>query len=120
MGGPNPDYARPPASPLAGMTFGEILAAGWTLRTKCARCGVVLRVHVPTIVHVLGAEAIPWGRRPACQVVSDNRFACDGRLIYMAQTIRHGSWKSMASPPSERELELWRARRASRGPDLVA
>lgn len=116
MGGRNPDYATPPASPLAGMTFGEILAQKWTLRTRCARCGLVLKVHVPTIVQVLGAHAIPWGRRPACQVVSDNRFPCDGRLVYMAQTVRHGSWKSMASPPSPRELELWRARLAAQAP----
>lgn len=114
MGGINPDRAVSPPSPLAAMTLEEIKAAGWTVRQRCRRCGVVLRVSLPVVIAALGAQAILWGRSPACPVVSDNRFPCDGRMTYLARATRHGSWASMAAPPTQTELELWRARTANK------
>lgn len=111
MGGPNPDRVNPPAMPLVAMTLGEMHAKGWTLRSQCRRCGVVLRVHLDVMVRILGPGAIGWGRSPPCPVIADNRFPCEGRLTYMARTGRAGSWTSLARPPTPRELESWRHNR---------
>lgn len=119
MGGINPDRAVPPPSPLRAMTFAEVQAAEWVLRQRCRRCGIVLRVSLPVVIASVGADAIPWGRSPPCPVVSDNRFPCDGRMFYLARATRHGSWVSMASPPTATELDLWRARTSGRSYDDV-
>ncbi|WP_304273189.1 hypothetical protein [Caulobacter segnis] len=42
--------------------------------------------------------------------MSDNRFLCDGRMFYLARATRHGTWVSMAAPPNQTELDLWRSR----------
>lgn len=114
MGGINPDRAVSPPSPLGAMTLEEVRAAGWTVRQRCRRCGVVLRVSLPVMIAALGPQAIPWGRSPPCPVVADNRFPCDGRMYYAARATRHGRWVSMAQPPTQTELELWRARTANK------
>ena len=114
MGGINPDRAVSPPRPMWGMTFSEARAQKWTVRTRCQRCGIVLRVNLDVVIKTLGADAIPWGRSPPCPVVSDNRFPCEGRMIYLARATRHGSWRSMARPPSVDELDGWRARTSGR------
>lgn len=114
MGGINPDRAVSPPSPLLGMTFGEAKARKWVVRSRCQRCGIVLRVNLDAVIATLGPEAIPWGRSPPCPVVSDNRFPCDGRMTYLARSTRHGSWSTMAKPPSKMELDFWRARSSGR------
>lgn len=113
MGGQNPDYAAPPVMPSVALTLAEMLVQGWALRTQCKRCGVTLKVHLPSAIAVLGAEAIPWGRAPRCQVVSDNRFFCDGRLTYLARTKPGTSWKPLGKL-TDRELAVQRDNRIAR------
>lgn len=113
MGGRNPDYAATPVMPSVALTLAEMLVQGWALRTQCKRCGVVLKVHLPSAIAVLGAEAIPWGRAPRCQVVSDHQFHCDGRLTYLARSQPGTSWKPLHALTA-RELAIQRDNRVAR------
>ncbi|WP_165184788.1 hypothetical protein [Caulobacter soli] len=113
MGGQNPEYAATPVIPAAALTLAEMLVQGWALRTQCKKCGTVLKVHLPSAIAVLGAEAIPWGRTPPCQVVSDHRFPCEGRLTYLARTKPHTAWKPLHKV-ADRELAILRDNRIAR------
>lgn len=106
MGQTNPDRARPPPAPEEALTLAEIHVAGWLLMARCRRCGIVLRADVRLLVKVWGPDGVLWGRQPHCPV-----WECDGRLEYHAQSIRGGTWRSMASPAPQRVIDAWRTKR---------
>ncbi|WP_133149244.1 hypothetical protein [Caulobacter zeae] len=111
MGGPSPNRVSPPASPLAALTVTEMHAKRWTVRSRCRRCGLTLKVHLPSVIRVLGPDAVLWGRTFRCQRVDDG-FACAGDTGYTAQTIRHGSWVGLRAATA-REIQLAHANRAT-------
>lgn len=113
MGGQNPDYAATPVIPMVALTIAEMLVQGWAVRTQCKRCGIVQKVHLPSAIAVLGAEAILWGRSPPCQVVRDHRFPCGGRLTYLARTKPHATWSPLHKP-SDRDLAICRDNRIAK------
>lgn len=40
-------------------------------------------------------------------------------MYYLARATRHGSWSSMAKPPTSTELDFWRARTSGQSYDEV-
>lgn len=113
MGGPSPDRVCSPASPLTALTLGEMHTLGWQLRSHCGKCGAYQRVPLEVMIRVLGPDTIGWGRQPACTIVSEGVWACEGRVTYSARTTPGGSWVKL-NAPSERDIVIWRTRRANR------
>lgn len=89
-----------------------MLVLNWRLRGVCdaAGCGLVVKVSLPTLIRVYGPHRPWWGERTPCP-----REGCEGRIVYHAQSIRGGTWKSLSAPPSDLALQRWRNARSDAG-----
>ena len=90
---------------MAALTLAEMLVRNWKLRGVCdsSRCNLAVKVSLPTLIRVYGPHKCWWGERTPCP-----REGCQGQIVYSAQAIRNGSWKSMAAPPSELAVRRWK------------
>lgn len=102
-----PDVIRHPPTPEAALTLAEMHALRWILVARCNRCRLAVHVNLALLIRVHGPDCIWWGHQPRCPAVD----CSSGRLTYSAQSIRGGSWKSMASKAPERCIELWKRKR---------
>jgi len=107
-----PDVIRQPPSDLICLTLSEMHVARWTLRGTCGRagCGLALKVNIGTLIRIYGPDKAWWGERTPCP-----REGCDGEITYWAQSIRGGSWRSMAMPASQAAFTRWRNLRGDYG-----
>lgn len=107
-----PDVLRAPPSDLTALTLAEMLVLNWRLRGVCedGRCGLAVKVSLPTLIRVYGPHKAWWGECTPCP-----REGCEGRIVYQAQSIRGGSWKSLRAPPSDLAVQRWRKARGDYG-----
>ena len=107
-----PDVLRQPPSDMVALTLAEMLVLNWTLRGVCdhGRCGLAVKVSLPTLIRVYGPHKVWWGECTSCP-----REGCEGRIAYAAQSIRGGTWKSLKAPPSELAVQRWKNARGDFG-----
>lgn len=107
-----PDVIRQPPSDLVALTLAEMLVLNWQLRGVCDshRCNLAVKVSLTTLIRVYGPHKAWWGERTSCP-----REGCEGHIVYWAQSIRGGSWKSMADPPTEVAVRRWKNARGDFG-----
>ncbi len=103
----SPDVICTPPAPEAALTLAEMHALRWLLVARCNKCRLAVRVNLALLIRVHGPDWIWWGRQPPCPGV-DCR---DGRLTYIARSIKGGSPRSLASEAPQRCIELWKLKR---------
>jgi hypothetical protein len=106
MGAKKPDVLVAPPSPLSALTLAEMHVRRWELKATCNRCGIKLRVSLPSMIRTFGPDAVWWGQTPRCPGLECE----DGVLHYAARALRGGSWVAMTQPPGELELTAHRNR----------
>lgn len=106
-----PDVLVRPPSDLVALTLAEMLVKKWRLRGACRACGLGVRVNLTTLIAVYGANKCWWGVQTPCP----NESCEGGQLQYSAQSIRGGSWSSMARGPSQAAVTRWKNERGDGG-----
>lgn len=102
----NPDVLVAPPNAMTALTLAEMHVRRWELKATCGRCGIKLRVSLPTMIRTYGPDAVWWGQTSACPGLE-----CDGgRLAYAARAVRGGSWISLTQPPGEVAMTAYRKR----------
>lgn len=112
MGGPSADTMSGPLSPYSALTVAEMIVRGWKVRGHCAKCGTTLAISLDALARANGTDLILWGRTVPCPKIHENKWRCDGRLDYLAQQIRGGSWGRL-KPISDRDIATIRASRGN-------
>lgn len=108
-----PDVISAPPSDMTALTLGEMHQLRWRVTATCSTCGIGLRVQLTALIRVQGPDGVLWGARPPCPNVK-----CEGgHLVYQAQSITGGSWKSLKDKPSDLAITRWKNSRGMyRGP----
>lgn len=101
-----PDVLVAPPSPLTALTLAEMHVRRWEVKATCHRCGIKLRVSLPSMIRTFGPDAVWWGQTPRCPGLECE----DGVLHYAARSVRGGSWVAMIRPPGELEQAAYRNR----------
>lgn len=99
----HPDVLVQPPSDMTALTLAEMLVRTWRLRGACRTCGLGVRVNLTTLIAVYGANKCWRGMRTPCP----NEGCEGGQLHYSAQSVRGGSWTSMANGPSQLAVIRW-------------
>lgn len=102
-----PDVLCQPPAPEMALTLAEMHALRWTLIARCNRCRLAVWVNLSLLIRVHGPDAVWWGHQPPCPGMECR----EGCLTYSAQSIRGGSWRSMATKAPERCVQQWKAKR---------
>ncbi len=61
-------------------TVEQMQRDGWDVISKCAVCGLVMRVDLALIIRVSGPKISLWNRKARCR-----RFACTGWVDFQAR-----------------------------------
>lgn len=72
---------------MAAETVESMIRLGWRLRTRCQRCGTVLRADLYQVAAARGPRFSLWNRTTACRVVD-----CQGRVEFWGMPRESTSW----------------------------
>lgn len=94
-------------------TVADMIAAGWTVITKCETCGLMMTVDLKLVAKIAGPETVLWNRKQRCR-----RMGCPGHVIFMApHPYAMNRTDRLWSPPPDHRVQTIGDVAAQRRPD---